>query len=145
MKDKFFLWNQSINIIYPNEKNVFIVPNHEKKMDYYVNPYFVQLIEEFWFSKWLEVTFFLQNQSINSFIPKKRMNLLCPIIKRKRIIKWIRIYPNWKMSFNSKNGRKMSFSYETKASISFILIRIMCLRCPITKKKRDCYVNPSLS
>ena len=33
-----FLWAESINVIYRNEKNVFIVPNHEKKWDYYVNP-----------------------------------------------------------------------------------------------------------
>ena len=30
---------------------------------------------------------------------------------------WIRIYPNWKMNLNSKNGTNWSFSYETKASI----------------------------
>ena len=29
-KGSFFSWNQSINIIYPNERNVFMVPNHEK-------------------------------------------------------------------------------------------------------------------
>ena len=35
-----FLWNQSINVIYPNEKNEFMAPNHEKKGDYYMNPCF---------------------------------------------------------------------------------------------------------
>ena len=34
----FFLWNQSFNIIYPNEENVIMVPNHEKKGDCYVIP-----------------------------------------------------------------------------------------------------------
>ena len=29
---------------------------------------------------------------------------------------WIRVYPNRKMNFNSKNGLKRSFSYEIKAS-----------------------------
>ena len=45
------------------------------------------------------------------------MNLLCPIINRKEIIKWIRVYPNWETNFNSKNGTKRSFPYETKALI----------------------------
>ena len=38
-------------------------------------------------------------------------------MKWKEIIMWIHIYPNWKTSFNSKNGTKRSFSFETKASI----------------------------
>ena len=46
---------------------------------------------------------------------------------------WIRVYQNWKTNFNFKNGRNSSFSYETKASISFILMKTMCLWCPIMK------------
>ena len=30
-KKKFSLWYQSINIVYPNGENVFLVPNHKKK------------------------------------------------------------------------------------------------------------------
>ena len=30
----------------------------------------------------------------------------------------IHVYLNWKTNFNSKNSRKRSFSYETKASIT---------------------------
>ena len=33
----FFLWNQSINIINPNEENVLMMPNLEMKRDYYMN------------------------------------------------------------------------------------------------------------
>ena len=36
---------------------------------------------------------------------------------------WIDVYPNRKMNFNSKNGRKTTFSYEAKTSKSFILTR----------------------
>ena len=36
-RDVFFQ-NQRLNIIYPNEENVFVVPNNKKKRDYYVNP-----------------------------------------------------------------------------------------------------------
>ena len=34
------------------------------------------------------------------------------------VIMWIHVYPNWKTNFNCKNGRKRSFSYETKALIN---------------------------
>ena len=40
---KLFLFNQSIKVIYPNEDNEFMVPNHEDKGDYYVNPCLSQL------------------------------------------------------------------------------------------------------
>ena len=66
----------------------------------------------------------------------RRINLWCPIIKWKEIIMWICANPNWKINFNSKNGRKWSFSYETKASISFIPMRRMCSWCPIMKRMR---------
>ena len=46
-----------------------------------------------------------------------------------------RSFPNWNTNFNSKIGNKRSFSYETKASISLIPSRTMCLWCLISKKK----------
>ena len=39
------------------------------------------------------------------------------------------------MNFNSKNCNKRSFSYETKASISLIPTRSMCLWFPIMKRR----------
>ena len=45
-KEKFFMWNQSINVICPNDENKFRVPNREKKGDYYVNPCLFQLINK---------------------------------------------------------------------------------------------------
>ena len=45
-KKKLFLWNQSINVIYPKEENKFVVPNHENKRDYYVNPCLFKLTNE---------------------------------------------------------------------------------------------------
>ena len=42
----FFLINQSVNIIYPIEENVFMVPSHEIKGDYFVNPCLSQLKNE---------------------------------------------------------------------------------------------------
>ena len=35
-RDVFF-WDQSLDIIYPNEENALMVTNHKKKGDYFVN------------------------------------------------------------------------------------------------------------
>ena len=78
-------------------------------------------------------SFSYETKASISLIPSRRMCLWFPIMKRKEIIMWIHVYPNWKMNFNSKNGNKRSFSYQTKASISFIPIRRTCLWCTIMK------------
>ena len=39
----FFLWNQSSNITYPNDENVFIVSNHKKKKRLLCESMFVQI------------------------------------------------------------------------------------------------------
>ena len=79
--------------------------------------------------------FSYETKSSISLIPKRRMCLLCLITKRKEIIMWIDVCPNWNTNFNSKTGNKRSFFYETKASVSLIPMRRMCLWCPITKRK----------
>ena len=33
---------------------------------------------------------------------------------------WIRVYPNWKTNFKSKNGTNRSFTYEARASIQLL-------------------------
>ena len=48
-------------------------------------------------------------------------------------------------NINSKNRGKRKFFYETKASISSIRMRKICLWCLISKKKGDYYVNQCLS
>ena len=79
--------------------------------------------------------FYYETKASISLIPRRRMRLWCPIRKRKEIITWIHVYSNRNTNFNSKIGNKRSFSYETKASISLIPKRGMCLWCPITKRK----------
>ena len=71
--------------------------------------------------------FSYETKALISLIPLRRICLWFPIMNRKDITMWIHIYPNWKMKCNSKNGNKRSFLYETKASISFIPKRRMCL------------------
>ena len=70
-----------------------------------------------------------------SLIPTRRTFLWRPIMKSNEITLWIHVYPNWKMNFNSKNGNKRSFSYETKASILLIPTKRMSLWFPIMKGK----------
>ena len=36
---KLFLPNQNVNIVYPNEVNVIVVPNSKNNGDYYENPF----------------------------------------------------------------------------------------------------------
>ena len=76
-----------------------------------------------------------ETKASKSFIPTRKMWLWCLIMKRMEIIIWIHVYPNWKTNFNSRKGRKGSFSDETKALISSIPMKRMCLWCPMTKKK----------
>ena len=46
-------------------------------------------------------------------------------MKIEEIVIWIHVYPNSKTNLNSKNGRKKSFSYETKAS-KYLSQRVEC-------------------
>ena len=91
-------------------------------------------------------SFSYETKASISLIPMRRMCLWCPIMKRKEIIMWIQVYPNWKMNFNSKNDNKRSFCYETKASISLIQTGRMHLWWLITKRQEiitwiDVYPN----
>ena len=70
-----------------------------------------------------------------SFIPMRKICLWYLILKRKEIIMRIHVYPNWKKNFDFNNGGKSSFSYESKASISFIRMKKTCSWCPIMKRK----------
>ena len=55
-------------------------------------------------------SFSYETKASISLIPTRRTCLWCQIMKGKEIILWIRVYPNWKMKFNSKNDNKGSFS-----------------------------------
>ena len=46
---KAFRENQSINMLYHNEENVFIAPNHQENGDYYENPSLSHLMDELLF------------------------------------------------------------------------------------------------
>ena len=52
VEKQVFHMNQSTEIIYPNEENMFMVPNNENNGDYYVNPFLSQLKDKLQFQKW---------------------------------------------------------------------------------------------
>ena len=47
--------------------------------------------------------FSIDTKASMSFIQIRRMNLWFTIMKRKEIITWIRVYPDWQTNFDSKN------------------------------------------
>ena len=70
-----------------------------------------------------------------SLIPTRRTCLWCQIMKWNEIAVWNHVYHNWETYFNSKISNKRSFSFQTKASISLIPTRRICLWVPIMKRK----------
>ena len=93
-KEKLFLSLQSINIIYPNEDNMFVVRNHEEE----------EIIHASMFITIDEITlipknggkkmFSYQTKASLPFIPISRMCLWCPIMKSKEIISCIHVCHN---------------------------------------------------
>ena len=55
-----------------------MIPNHEKKRDYYVNQCLSQLKYELEFSKWQEEEFLLRNQGINIIYPNEENVFMMP-------------------------------------------------------------------
>ena len=132
---RFFLWNKGIYIIQPNKENVFMVPNHEKKEIIMWIHFFHNWKMNCNSKSGRKRSFSYETKALISVIPMKRICLWCLIIKRKEITMWTRVYPDWKMNINSKIGRKRSFSYEIKGSISFIPMSKMSLRFQVMRTK----------
>ena len=80
-------------------------------------------------------SFTFETKALISLIPMTRTCLQYLVMKWNENTIWIHVYPNWKKYFNSEIGNTRSFYYGTKASISFIPTRRMCLWCPIMKRK----------
>ena len=82
-KEKLFLSSQSMNVIYPNEENMFMVPNMKKK----------RLLHASIFVTIDKITFIAKNggrktishqaKASVSFIPIRRMYLWCPVMKKR--------------------------------------------------------------
>ena len=121
---KFFLCNQCINIVYPNEENVFMCPIM-KKMRLLCESMFIPTERRTLVPKMVKKrSFSYETKASVSFIPMRRMCSWYPIMKRNDIIMWICVCPNRQVNINSKISRKWCFSYETKASISFMVPKL---------------------
>ena len=71
-----------------------------------------------------------------SFILTKRMSFWFPIMKRKEIITWIRVYPNWQTNFNDKKWCEVNLFLWNQSINSFVPMKRMNLWCLIIKEKR---------
>ena len=72
-----------------------MVPNHEKKEDYYVHPCLSQLIDELLLQKTGATKSFPCKIEVSmSSIPMRRVCLWCLIMKRKEIIMCINVCPH---------------------------------------------------
>ena len=80
-------------------------------------------------------SFLNETKASMTFILIRRMSLWCPIMKERRLLCEFMFVLNNKWTLTLKNGKKRSFSFETKASMSFILMRKMSLWFPIMKRK----------
>ena len=76
----------SINVIYPNKDNVFMVPNQDKK-EIITCIYFVIIDEKILIpKKWWKEKHFLSNQSINIIYPNDKNVFMVPIMEKKRFL-----------------------------------------------------------
>ena len=108
-KKKFFLWYQCINSFIPMSRmNLWGLIIKRKEIIMWICAY-PNWKTRFISKKWWKLKFFLRNQSINSFIPMRRMSLWCQLWKKKEIIMWNCVYLNLKVNFNSKKVKREVF------------------------------------
>ena len=132
VKKKLFLQIQNINIMYPNEVNMIIVPNNKKNRDYYGYPWLSHFTDELWLEgKWWKQKLFLQIQSINIVYPNKVNMIAVTNNKKIEIITGINVCLILRMNINYKeNGEKKRFSCKSNTSISCIPMSRTWLQCP---------------
>ena len=85
--------NPSIDIVYPNEKKMFMVPNHEKNGDYEEYTSLSHFTMNFNYTKNGKKKLFFPNQSINIMYPNDRNMIGVPITKGMGIVKSIQVCP----------------------------------------------------
>ena len=91
-------------------------------------------------------SFFYETKASMSFIVISRTSLQCPIMKKEKRLLWESIFSQLmdKLWFWGKRWEKR-FSYQAKASTSFIVMRGLSLWCPMVKKNLDSHENQGLS
>ena len=77
-----------------------------------------------------------ETKALYIIYPYKRNEFIRPNYEKNETIIRIHVCLNWQMNFVSKhNSGKKSFSYKAKASISFITMKGMSLKCLVMKRK----------
>ena len=79
----FFPWNQSLDIIYPNEENAFMVPTHEKKKEIILWIYVYPIEKQTLILKMVEGDVFFWNQRLNIINPKGGNAFMMPYHEKK--------------------------------------------------------------
>ena len=74
----FFLLNQSMDIIYPNEENVFLLPNVQKKRRLLCESVFVQIDKRTLIQKMVEREVFLMKPMHQFIYPNEKNDFVVP-------------------------------------------------------------------
>ena len=121
-----------------------MVPNHEKKRDYYVNPCFSKFKNDS--KNGGRKSFSYETKtSIYLFIPISKMRLWFLMMRKKETIMWIHFYPNWQTNFYSKKWWKEKL-FLAKPKHWFIYPNEQNeFMVPNHEKNGDCYMNLCLS
>ena len=82
-KEKLFLWNKRINVIFPNEENELMDPNQDKKGNYYENPHLHHCQTNFTFKENGGRKSTLNEQSINFIYPNEENKFMVPNYEKK--------------------------------------------------------------
>ena len=125
-------------MMHPNKVNMFWTHNRKKIGVCYKNPCTSHLWDKLW-SKENDgkKCFSCETKASISCILMRWMCFYSPIMKRMVIVSRIHVCYIYGINFDFKeNNWKKSFSYKTKASISYILIRWLCFLAQSQKEWR---------
>ena len=105
-KEKLFLSSKTVNVIYPNEENACVVPDHEKKP---INTCMHDCHD--WRNnidskKWSKEKLFLSSQSINVIYPNDENVFIVPNHEKKKINTCIHVCHDWRNNIDSKKWSK---------------------------------------
>ena len=114
--EKLFLWNQSINIMYTNEKMCLRCPTM-KGMGIIMKIH-ANLFQQMNFDSienGRKKNFSYKIKLSISCIPMRKINFCCPIRRRINIITKIHVHLFWQVNFDfTKNSRKKAFPAKPK-------------------------------
>ena len=147
VKIKAFFQKWSIETVYPNGKNMFILPNHKYYFDYHENLGYPICwknidLEEYYGNK----SFSSKSKASKLCISMTRMCLLCTITIRMEIMLGIQVCLFWWMNFDfMENNGKKKFSCKKQSIKTVSPNGKNMVIMPNHKKNGDYDGNASLS